>query len=266
MQNNRIQDLQHIMNEQRDPPHSASELVGYDTSALSLDGRSLNIPTGGTDEDMSSLGTSKYGGYNFSTENAIGYIGDMRIIGRAEEYDNEDGPPVPPYRSPTQSPYHQYSEGTSAVGEYDFQQTDYSVQTEDRGGPILVVDGKEDDEKEHKKKSGCLPAWIAGAPFWLQLVIVCSTALLIGAIVLISVGANLAKDSLRSSFGDQDQNHSSNPVAVPPPPDGTTSAPTTSSDVGVPVAPETSTSEPTKSGTQSSPSVKIQSRNPTVHP
>jgi hypothetical protein len=249
-----------MMNEQRNPPQSANELIGYGSSALSLDGRSLNIPDYATDEDLSSLGTSKYGGYNFSTENAIGYIGDMRIVGRAGEYDNEDRPPVPPYRSPTRSPYHHFSSSTG--GEYDFQQTDYSVQTEDLGGPTLLVEKKEDDEKEGKEKHGCLPAWIVGAPFWLKLVIVCSAALLIGAVVLIAVGANLAKNGLRSSSGDQAPNQPSTPVGVPPPPDTSTSTPTSSTHVRDPVAPELSTSRPTNSDSHSSPPVAIQTNNP----
>jgi hypothetical protein len=229
----------------------ASELIGYDSSALSLDGRSLNIPNDGTDEDMSSLGTSKYGGHNFSTGNNIGYIGDMRIIGRAEEYDNEHGAPVPPYRSPTQSPYH-HSGGTSA-GDYDFQRTDYSVQTEERGGPTLVMDQK--DEKEEMEKSGCLPAWIAQAPFWLKLVIICSTALLIGAAILIAVGASLATDSLRSSTGNQ------NPDQPPMAP----------SNVPVPVPPGLSTQNPTAASSDSvvantSPPVAVTTIPPTMEP
>lgn len=217
-----------MTSEERDAPQRASELIGYDSSALSLDGRSLNIPNDGTDEDMSSLGTSKNGGYNFSTGNAIGYIGDMRIIGRAEEYDNEEEAPVPPYRSPMPSPY-PHSGGASA-GDYDFQRTDYSVQTEEKDGdgPPMIANKKEEDKKKNKTKSGCLPGWIVGAPFWLKIVIICSTALLIGAVVLIGVGAALAKGGLRSSSDKQDQNQSSTPAEVPAPPGVTTTAPTAS--------------------------------------
>jgi hypothetical protein len=252
------------MNEERDPPHSAEELIGYDSSALSLDGRSLNIPNDGTDEDVSSLGTSKYGGYKFFKENAVGYIGNMRIIGRAPENDIEDGPPVPSFRSPTPSPYHHYSKEMSAGGEYDFQRTDYSVQTEDRGGTTTLMEEKEDGGKDNKKRSGYLPDWIVGAPFWLKLVIICSTALLIGAVVLIAVGANLAKDGLRSSSGDQHLSHPSTPVGFTPPPGASTYAPTSTIHVGAPVAPGVSTFEPTSSQAESSPPVEMHTDNPTV--
>ncbi|KAG7356989.1 hypothetical protein IV203_001677 [Nitzschia inconspicua] len=206
-----------MVNDEANIPQPASELIGYDSSALSLDGRSLNIPNDGTEEDMSSLGTSKWGGYNFSTGNAIGYIGNMRIVGRAEDYSREEGAPVPPYRSPTPSPYD--NSGASAVGDYDFQQTDYSVQTEERGRPTLMVEQQQKNEKEEKKKSGCLPTWVVGAPFWLKLIIISSTALLIGAVVLIGVGATLAKDSIRSSAGNEEPNQpvASSDVPVPPP-------------------------------------------------
>ncbi|KAL3907007.1 MAG: hypothetical protein SGILL_009047, partial [Bacillariaceae sp.] len=209
--------------EDMEQPQPASDLIGPDSSALSLDGRSLIVPNDGGDEDMSSLGTSKYGGFNFSTGSAIGYIGNMKIVGRAEEYDNE-GAPTPPYRSPNQSPYHH----SSGAGDYDFQTTDYSVQTEEKEQARTYIEDKKEDE-DAEKEHGCLPLWIATAPLWLKLVIIGSTALLLGAIVLIGVGASLAKDKSGSSSAQNPSLPATTaPVSAPTSPALTTSAPSAS--------------------------------------
>ncbi|KAL3917716.1 MAG: hypothetical protein SGILL_004581 [Bacillariaceae sp.] len=230
-------------------PQPASDLIGPDSSALSLDGRSLIVPNDSGDlEDMSSLGTSKYGGFNFSTGNAIGYIGNMKIVGRAsEDYDNVDGP-QPPYRSPNPSPYRHSSSGG---GEYDFAAGDYSVQTEEkeRRQPEQYTEPIKEDEKvfDDDEKQGCLPLWIADAPFWLKIVMICSAALLIGAIVLIGVGASLAmnKSSAPSSSSNQDPVVPATPApTIAPGPDSSpislTSAPeVTTPPVSAPTAPPT---------------------------
>jgi hypothetical protein len=67
--------------------HRASKLIDPNSSALSLDGKSLIVPEyrGIDDKDMSSIVTSKYkGGYRTSND-AAGYIGDMQIIGKVED-------------------------------------------------------------------------------------------------------------------------------------------------------------------------------------
>ena len=229
--------------EDMERPQPASDLIGPNSSALSLDGRSLIVPNDGGDEDMSSLGTSKYGGFNFSTGNAIGYIGNMKIVGRAEDYDN-DGAPNPPYRSPNQSPYH-YS---SRAGDYDFQRTDYSVQTEEKEQARNYIEEKKDDEKP-EEEHGCMPLWIATAPLWLKMVIICSTALLVGAIVLIGVGASLARDNAGSANAqDPSIPATPAPVSSPTSPPMTTAAPSafvkqTDSPTSAPTQPQSVGSE-----------------------
>ena len=249
--------------EDMEQPQPASELIGANSSALSLDGRSLIVPNDGGDEDMSSLGTSKYGGFNFSTGSAIGYIGNMKIVGRGEDYDNE-GAPTPPYRSPNPSPHH-YSSG---AGDYDFQTTDYSVQTEEKEQARNYMEDKTEDDAKVENEHGCLPLWIATAPLWLKLVIICSTALLLGAIVLIGVGASLAKDKSGASNAQVPTlPETTAPVSVPTSPTATTSsAPPASSQqtnaptqppstISVANAPTTGTILPQNTGTPTSSTV-----------
>jgi hypothetical protein len=96
-------------------PSPVTDLLGIDTSAISLDGRSLVVPEhigGGIgdgdhgddeqfDDCVSSIGTGKYtygGPPGFTTKNgqqrqhfgaSIGYIGDLRIIGYSNDYDHD---------------------------------------------------------------------------------------------------------------------------------------------------------------------------------
>jgi hypothetical protein len=179
-----------------------------------LDGRSLVVPENGGDEDMSSLGTSRFGGYNYGNGTTIGYVGNMRIVGRAEDYDYDDGAPLPPHRSPM-TPSH------LETGEYDFQTNDYSVHTEEKIAAQTLGEKDEINEKE-AHKSGCLPAWITGAPYWLKLVIIFSTALLVGAVILIAVGASLAFNKSSSSNNADQSPSTTAPTKVA----GTTVAPT----------------------------------------
>jgi hypothetical protein len=91
-----------------------------------------------------------------------------------------------------------------------------------------------------------LPAWIAGAPFWLKLVLICSTALLIGAVVLIGVGASLARDGSRSS-ANTDHIPSEPTVPAPEPTTGSTQNPTATLTGTLTLSPIESTGEPTGS-------------------
>jgi hypothetical protein len=242
-------------------PSPVTDLLGLDTSAISLDGRSIVVPDqiggggslgGDFDEDMSSLGTGKYTyGSQFAAgaaggTSAIGYIGDMRIIGRASDYDdvaphpsqphqqlhNQLPMPPPPPGSPptskhkrqssskTSSSRHKTTTNTSITShqQQQMQQENYHGDTSyaNIGADYSVNDNAEavlpaeDDENKDKKKNskdvededgdddgicGCCPAWLVTAPFWLKIVIVSSTALLIGAVVLIGIGASFAIDN-----------------------------------------------------------------------
>lgn len=51
------------------------------------------------------------------------------------------------------------------------------------------------EESKPEEEGSCLPQWLVDAPFWLKLVIVTSTALLLGAMVLIGVAASLEVQS-----------------------------------------------------------------------
>mmetsp|Transcript_5665 Transcript_5665/g.8940 ORF Transcript_5665/g.8940 Transcript_5665/m.8940 type:complete len:598 (+) Transcript_5665:105-1898(+) len=232
----------------------ASALIG--SSGISLDGRSLVVPEDGGDEDMSSLGTSKFG-YSHGGGDAIGYVGDMRILGRAEEYDNIEEAPDTSYYSPSprngrpqrssmnggsrNSPMSLGSQSNMEHGDYDFQRNDYSVATGEKTD-LSLVEVKQEEEKRKKGRSSCLPGWIYTAPNWLKLVIVTSTALLIGAVILICVGASLVGGQVSSS--EQDQHLPGTP----------TEAPLATSTPSIPYT--GGTSAPTATGVESDPTTK----------
>jgi len=160
--------------------HRASELIGPNSSALSLDGRSLIVPDYGDDEDMSSLGTSKYGGYRGEGGSTIGYIGDMRIIGKA---------------SPEKEALHLENDPTLHYGDYDLQTYDHSLKLGVDEKEVTNPSSFEEKENEEESKQSCCPLWVTEAPLWLKLVIIASTALLVGAVVLIVVGAKLSAEN-----------------------------------------------------------------------
>ena len=180
-------------------PLRASELIGDNSSALSLDGRSLIVPDYGDEEDMSSLGTSKYGGYRGDGGGTIGYIGDMRIIGKTEDYESQK--------------VERENDPALQYGDYDLQTYDYSLKSGIEGKEVTneSYDEKKDDEDDPKKS--CCPLWIVEAPLWLKLVIISSTALLVGAVVLIVVGAKLsAENQFSPSLQDQNPASTLNPT------------------------------------------------------
>ena len=173
--------------------NNATELIGHDSSALSLNGKSLIVPDYGDVDDMSSLGTSKCT-YRGDVGSAVEYIGGMKIIGKAEDFETE----------------------LSAASAQE--NTSSSPYQNDRKYGISLPTGVEDEDvdqvksfeekkygEEEEKKSGCLPLWIADAPLWLKLIIISSIALLVGALVLIAVGAKLSFEKQTSS-SPQDQN------------------------------------------------------------
>jgi hypothetical protein len=135
----------------------ARELIGG--SGVSLDGRSLILPAdGGEGDDISSINTD----YNSRR---------MRALGQ-----------VDPAASPSwSSPHKGYSDEN--YNKYAYPSKLFSLSKSKEIPPSQ--DDVEDDD-------GCCPIWITEAPFWLKMVIVVSTALLLGSIVLVGVGASLA--------------------------------------------------------------------------
>ena len=193
--------------------HNASELIGHDSSALSLDGRSLIVPDYGDVDDMSSLGTYKYN-YRGDGGSTVGYIGDMRILGKANNGDTDQSMATA-LENKTSSRYE--NDPALQYGDYDLQTYGASSQSGAEGKEVnLSKSYDEEKQKEEKaEKSGCLPQWITEAPLWLKLIFISSTALLIGAVVLIAVGAKLSTENQISSSSLQDQNPSSTSSPTP---------------------------------------------------
>mmetsp|Transcript_16719 Transcript_16719/g.38602 ORF Transcript_16719/g.38602 Transcript_16719/m.38602 type:complete len:572 (+) Transcript_16719:121-1836(+) len=179
--------------------------IGYNSS-LSLDGRSLIVPNYGDIDDMSSLGagTSKYtyGGYNGG---AVGYIGDMKIVGKSggNRTDQSKMSALEKKLASRGSPKVQYED-------CDKQSRDDSLPTHDQKGDKFK---EKKNNEEEITNSDCIPRWIAEAPFWLKLIIIASIALLLGALVLIAVGAQLS--SQMGIASPQNDSHSIKPVGIP---------------------------------------------------
>ena len=150
-----------------------------DDSAYSLDGRSLIVPDYGDLDDMSSLGGNSKFTYR-GDDGAVRYIGDKKIVEKPKV--TETSP----------------SKMSSLEKKLAAYQGDPENQDGDYGVDIYGKDEEKKNEKK-KKKSRCVPQWIAEAPLWLKMVIIISVALLIGAIVLIVVGAKLSSLNLISS-------------------------------------------------------------------
>lgn len=168
------------------PQDSPVSMMGG--SGLSLDGRSFVVPMDREFDDVSSINTAQYG-----------YGHEMRIVGSAEDEENGEYT-IPMESSPikvdrrTQQPSFEYH-------------SPYPKRDEKSMGTSGSYD------------TGCLPLWISDAPKWLKIVIILSTALLVGAIVLIGVGAALAvqkdSDSLQSSFSGPTFTPSNAPITAP---------------------------------------------------
>jgi hypothetical protein len=195
---------------------------------------------GGDDQGtVSSMNTSTYGGM---------VKNDFKILGEVEhDYDSsqmstgmdtyadntippQEPPPLSNKQRAAQQQHYNYSlkqyppqgagagaggtpppRGSAAAGASPDSRTRTSQSKNSR-------DHSRDDSDKDKEKGGgayCIPLWIIEAPVWLKLVIVLSTALLVGAIVLIGVGATLAvqqDDSVQSSTTTQDGSDT-NPTA-----------------------------------------------------
>jgi len=175
---------------------NASQLIGL-SSGVSLDGRSLILPDQGPGDDVSSIHNSLYDFRQAATP-AEGATDTMRILGTMD-HDDE----LPPGISASSSG-RKYLEAQQH-GDYEYREGAYADASLKHG-----ESGEEDD-------GGCLPLWITEAPAWLKMIIVLSTALLIGAIVLIGVGAALAVREDESSSVSRDPTFTLPPAPVPTP-------------------------------------------------
>jgi hypothetical protein len=114
----------------------------------------------------------------------------MRILGTLD-HDEEippHEPPVPdeispPFKKSSQAKKNRNYEHKNYEHHNDLSQAQKNKMSRSESNSVNTMDSEE---------GGCLPLWITDAPTWLKLVIVLSTALLVGAIVLIGVGAALA--------------------------------------------------------------------------
>jgi hypothetical protein len=123
----------------------------------------------------------------------------MRIIGKADDYESQK--------------VERENDPALQYGDYDLQTYDYSLKSGIEGKEVTneSYDEKKNDEDDPKKS--CCPLWIVEAPLWLKLVIISSTALLVGAVVLIVVGAKLSAENMISpSLQDQNPASTLNPT------------------------------------------------------
>ena len=168
------------------------------SSGMSLDGRSFVVPTDREFDDVSSINTAQYG-----------YGHEMRIVGSLVDEENAD------YARPVEE---NPNARDRKKGQPSFE---FHSACPKRDEKSLGTAGTYD--------MGCLPLWITEAPKWLKIVIVLSTALLVGAIVLIGVGAALAVQT------NQSESLSSTSTAPGPTPTVVDPSPPDSSNPPVPV-------------------------------
>jgi hypothetical protein len=142
--------------------HGLSSLIGG--SGISLDGRSLQIPDDVSDipDEVSSINSSIY------------RLDHMRV-----------GSPVELMRAGggenSQHPFQEQSQGdTFSRSNSNKEQTQATAPVPDR------------EEERSLRKLSYLPIWIIRAPTWLKLAVLVSVALLVGAVVLVTVGVSLA--------------------------------------------------------------------------
>ena len=204
---------------------AASDLIGG--SGVSLDGQSLVLPEQGIEgDDISSINTSNYGG---------GVKTELRILGTVDPYDEDVPPPVTtPHEglgAPTREQIRRQQQ-RQRMQHYNYERKAYPA-----GGDLGDdKDAKSFDKGDGEDDEGCLPLWLTEAPTWLKLVIVLSTALLVGAIVLIGVGAALSV---------QEEPSPANGNGQPSVPIGSPTAPPVIVDPTSPNKPEKPVSSPT---------------------
>ncbi len=200
------------------------------SSGTSLDGRSFLVPMDREFDDVSSINTAQYG---------FGH--EMRIIGSTEDEEKGD------YGSP-------FEEIPLGEGQRKQQPSfEYHSAYPKRDEKSMGTSGSYD--------VGCLPLWITDAPRWLKVVIVLSTAILVGAIVLIGVGAALAVQKNKAEtlqVSPPIPASPTQPVTNPP-----ATAPTI--DVGnAPFSPAPSKGNDDEQGTSTAPSAAAPSRPTTI--
>ena len=152
----------------------ASYLMG--SSGISLDGRSLVVPMDREFDDVSSI-------------NTFGYTNEMRVLGTVEPEDNAQNrrAMARDHEGPIDESSPKYDKRNAAYGFH-------SARPSKEEKTLATVESYE---------QGCLPLWITDSPIWLKVVVVMSTALLVGAIVLIGVGAALAVQKNRTANAAQ---------------------------------------------------------------
>jgi hypothetical protein len=146
---------------------------------MSLDGKSLILPQDGVynGDDLSSINTSLHGGYRH----------ELQILGLVEHAEDDLERPAGGAGAGTNaSSRYEYCRKSAAYGGTNSGSASSAASA---ASPIQDTVSKDSEEKDG---GGCIPRWIADAPTWLKIVIVLATALLVGAIVLIGVGAGLA--------------------------------------------------------------------------
>lgn len=214
-----------------DSPQRVSALIGG--SGVSLDGQSLIVPDGGNHpDDVSSINTSMYD-----------FKGEMRILGTMN-HDEE----IPP------SPAEELGKKTSQAqshGRYEHK-SGYPKEGDDKSV------GTSDSED-----GGCLPLWITDAPTWLKLVIVLSTALLVGAIVLIGVGAALA---VQDDDPNKNTGNPGGPLPVPAPTNPMPTIPPVAPEPISPTAPASGSSPVTSPTTGTAPPTEFKTAVTTASP
>uniref|UniRef100_A0A7S0PWM6 Calcineurin-like phosphoesterase domain-containing protein n=1 Tax=Asterionellopsis glacialis TaxID=33640 RepID=A0A7S0PWM6_9STRA len=267
------------------PPNQlmgASALMGK-SSGVSLDGQSLILPDDANfsvDDDMSSINTSLYGGARgYGGGNVdpgpIAGVGVGDFVQDDPSILNEDpsilGGVVPPPHPEVVSTGTSSNGGGGGGG---------NTRGEDTRG---MSNGKGNREyKMDDDDDGWLPGWVTGASPCLKGIIIASTALLVGALVLVVVAAVVAGNdsgSTSSRFNGGDGNSIDftfapigTPVPTLSPSAAPTSAPTssaspTSSFSPTPIPSAVPTNKPTNSPTVSvAPSEPGDTRSPTTEP
>jgi hypothetical protein len=214
-------------------PVPASQLTGQMSSGVSLDGRSLILPSGEdramADDDVSSINTSNYD-----------FKGDMRILGPADNGEDQGYAGRPNMETPAHDDdgYHKKSRQAQQNGAYEHKNYDYNTGMSANNNPNSNRHSKDDKTlgTVDSQDGGCLPFWITEAPAWLKMVIVLSTALLVGAIVLIGVGAALAVQNDQAQQQLQNQGDDFAPSFPNLPTQSATVMPEMDDDLSSPVA------------------------------
>lgn len=147
-------------------PQNATDLIGG--SGVSLDGRSLVVPMDRDFDEVSSINTAQYG-----------FVDGMRVLGKVEH--GKDIENVEERQSTAK-----ISQNNEAENQY------YDVHPAQSKADEKTLSTAGSD-------AGCLPLWITDAPRWLKVLIVFSTALLVGAVVLVGAGAWLAIEEDRET-------------------------------------------------------------------